>query len=311
MSWCKVATQAEFDAAIERRESYIELTAAIRVDINVPPMFVPTVKAVADAVVRLFKGRIEAWGTSHVEAWGSSHVVAWGSSHVEARESSHVEAWESSHVEAWESSHVVAWESSHVEAWESSHVEARGLSHVEAWESSHVVAWESSHVEAWGNVALRVRGDGVEATAAAQCSVILHREAKCAGGVQVVATEPTTVAELCEFYGVDQASLPNQVEVLDKIRDIVTSKSERLDMSTWHGPTWDENKPACEETECGTTHCLAGWAQVLCENPVIRKLDSEIAGRIVIPAAAAMFTVTNATAMEFLQSRRYAVNETK
>ena len=247
MSWCKVATQAEFDAAIERRESYIELTAAIRVDINVPPMFVPTVKAVADAVVRLFNGRIEAWGTSHVEAWGSSHVVA----------------------------------------------------------------WESSHVEAWGNVALRVRGDGVEATAAAQCSVILHREAKCAGGVQVVATEPTTVAELCEFYGVDQASLPNQVEVLDKIRDIVTSKSERLDMSTWHGPTWDENKPACEETECGTTHCLAGWAQVLCENPVIRKLDSEIAGRIVIPAAAAMFTVTNATAMKFLQSRRYAVNETK
>ena len=41
-----------------------------------------------------------------------------------------------------------------------------------------------------------------------------------------------------------------ETEILDQVREIVASTPKRLNMQEWHG-----------EVPCGTSHCLAGWAQ--------------------------------------------------
>jgi len=72
----------------------------------------------------------------------------------------------------------------------------------------------------------------------------------------------------------------------------------------WHGPKWDATHTPEEEHSCGTAHCLAGWAQALCPLPLVRRMDPERAGLMLIPTAAHMFRATNEDARKFLESKR-------
>ena len=59
----------------------------------------------------------------------------------------------------------------------------------------------------------------------------------------------------------------------------------RLNMSDWHGYGWEPRKRG----DCGTTHCLAGWAQALSIAPEIRQMDALHAGRELLPNASHLF----------------------
>ena len=111
-------------------------------------------------------------------------------------------------------------------------------------------------------------------------------------------------ADLTGAIGI--ATHDDAVAMLDRIREIVLSHTERLEMGRWHGEGWVENKPAADEIDCGTTHCMAGWSQVLCEDPSVRKLAASVAGSRLIWPAVKMFTESNSRALEFLRDREYA-----
>ena len=96
----------------------------------------------------------------------------------------------------------------------------------------------------------------------------------------------------------------SEIALLDQIRTQVVDQNGTLAMGDWHGDEtkWDANQAGT----CGTTHCLAGWAQALSTDPEIRRLDPEIAGRRLIPRTAHLFFSTNDRAMKFLRDREYA-----
>lgn len=60
-------------------------------------------------------------------------------------------------------------------------------------------------------------------------------------------------ADLRGAHGI--ASIPEAIGRLDEIRNHI-GHGDELDMSKWHGAGWTPDSPAC-----GTSHCLAGWAQ--------------------------------------------------
>jgi hypothetical protein len=53
-----------------------------------------------------------------------------------------------------------------------------------------------------------------------------------------------------------------ETEILDKVREVVMKRPERLRMASWHGEAATIDPAKELAPECGTTHCLAGWAQV-------------------------------------------------
>lgn len=74
---------------------------------------------------------------------------------------------------------------------------------------------------------------------------------------------------------------PTQAEI-DFLRRIPI---DRLVMSEWHGKDWCADKPG----DCGTTHCLAGFAQAWSEDQEIRKMEPSAAGRKLIPNLSYLF----------------------
>jgi hypothetical protein len=88
-------------------------------------------------------------------------------------------------------------------------------------------------------------------------------------------------------------SREDAIALLDEIREVVVADQDKLHMQTWHE---DGSRPH----DCGTTHCLAGWAQAL------RKLDSPKAGVRAIWPASHMVYASDADALEFMRERRYA-----
>jgi hypothetical protein len=69
----------------------------------------------------------------------------------------------------------------------------------------------------------------------------------------------------------------------------VRAEPDRLDMQDWHGAGWD---PAAVGA-CGTTHCLAGWAQALSNDPEVRWMVPAIAGSRLLPRHARWFYRSN------------------
>jgi hypothetical protein len=87
------------------------------------------------------------------------------------------------------------------------------------------------------------------------------------------------------------ASRESAVAMLDQIREMVVAHPETLDMAQWH---------------CGTSHCLAGYAQAISEDPVIRRMHPSDAGIRLIWPASHMFYADNVAAFDFLRDRKYA-----
>jgi uncharacterized protein YjbI with pentapeptide repeats len=96
------------------------------------------------------------------------------------------------------------------------------------------------------------------------------------------------------------------VAALDKVREIILDKEDRLYMDHWHQSSDWKNRTCAEEAVCGTTHCLAGWLQVCSTDPEIRKIDTQLAGTLCAPVAASMFFESNRRVVEWLREREYA-----
>ncbi len=82
--------------------------------------------------------------------------------------------------------------------------------------------------------------------------------------------------------------------LLSEIQVIVESMPERWRMSEWHSDNeWRNKTPADALNNCGTAHCLAGWAQTLSPDPAIRAMDPARAGAILLPRHVHMFNWSN------------------
>ena len=108
--------------------------------------------------------------------------------------------------------------------------------------------------------------------------------------------------------GIDPATPAQAIENLDKVREIILDKEERLHMSDWHlDDKWrEENRTCLQEAECGTGHCLAGWLQVCSTDEKIRKLHPATAGILLAPVASRMFYKTDEEVIDWLREREYA-----
>ena len=85
-----------------------------------------------------------------------------------------------------------------------------------------------------------------------------------------------------------------QEGLLEKIAEIVLNDTSKLKMSCWH-------------SQCGTTHCLAGWA---CElSPIAKTLEkqkgTEVAGLLTLGGEAhSYFFKRNEEVLEWLETKR-------
>jgi hypothetical protein len=91
---------------------------------------------------------------------------------------------------------------------------------------------------------------------------------------------------------------------LDAIREHICVHGDQLKMDNWHGSGW--NAELGPQHACETSHCLAGWAQALCADEGIRKLDPVTAGVRLIPLAAGRFWDGDEQTKEWLEKREYA-----
>ena len=81
------------------------------------------------------------------------------------------------------------------------------------------------------------------------------------------------------------------------VREAVRADRASLRMAGWHGNGWS---PDADPGGCGTTHCLAGWAQALSEDPEIRRLAPAVAGSRLLPRHARLFLASDADALAAL-----------
>ena len=104
------------------------------------------------------------------------------------------------------------------------------------------------------------------------------------------------------------ATKEQAIENLDRVREIILDKEDRLYMSKWHTDNkWlEENRSCLQEAECGTTHCLAGWLQICSTDEKIRKLHPSTAGILLAPVASKMFFRDKDEVLPWLRNRDYA-----
>lgn len=81
-----------------------------------------------------------------------------------------------------------------------------------------------------------------------------------------------------------------QIATLDKIRD---ASKDHLKMYNWHSP-------------CGTSHCMAGWAQILNDQPT-KLTEAQDIGGFLLPDFAKFFYGTTEHISAWLESRAYAL----
>ena len=97
-----------------------------------------------------------------------------------------------------------------------------------------------------------------------------------------------------------------EIAMLDRIRGIVLADPDRLDMNEWHGEEWTPDCPIDGEVTCGTTHCLAGWAQALTTDPTLRTMPAQIAGKNLLPRSGHLFFANEERVLQYLRDREYA-----
>ena len=94
-----------------------------------------------------------------------------------------------------------------------------------------------------------------------------------------------TALRYVKIPSLNYTNVPEDVEA-KRWAEVCKHAKLGLDMSQWHAPfQWDPEKPGT----CGTTHCLAGWAQALSTDMEIRRASAIIAGLALIPRHAHLF----------------------
>jgi hypothetical protein len=93
---------------------------------------------------------------------------------------------------------------------------------------------------------------------------------------------------------------PEEVAILDAI------PRNRCDMRGWHGNVSWINRTPQQERGCGTTHCLAGWAQTLSSDPEIRCMGPLRAGQLLLPNVSYLFFAPQQFVDRWLRDREYA-----
>ena len=80
MVWTVVKTQAEFDAAVESRQSHISVEAEVTVEVKLPAGFVPILKAIVGAILKLRDSSSAVLrDSSHVKAMAAASIALFGS----------------------------------------------------------------------------------------------------------------------------------------------------------------------------------------------------------------------------------------
>ena len=87
-----------------------------------------------------------------------------------------------------------------------------------------------------------------------------------------------------------------------RVAEVVLANPKALDMSCWHGSS----------TECGTTHCLAGWAVALTPGADMleQRIGTATAGQLLMPSAAHLFYGADWEALEWCRKQVAPVRET-
>ena len=175
LSFARIASLAELEAALAEGGGRLELAADLRVKVSSGSWTIAAASGVNAVVEARGDAVVEARGAIRVEAWGQSSIVALDHVSVSARESATVEARDHARVEAYGCAGIVAyddvdvvasdrtltelWDRSHAECWRSASVFAWGEARVVARERSSVEARERSHVEALENSRIILRED--------------------------------------------------------------------------------------------------------------------------------------------------------
>ena len=97
-----------------------------------------------------------------------------------------------------------------------------------------------------------------------------------------------------------------ETEILDLVRPVILSNPRRLEMAIYHSRGYGIGDFATEaDADCGTTHCLAGWCQVVTGEHQVNPLDC---GNTHLPLTRDIcgFFAPNAIALAWLRGRCYA-----
>jgi len=100
------------------------------------------------------------------------------------------------------------------------------------------------------------------------------------------------------------ATAAEESVLLQRIAGVVLAQQARLNMGNWHETDEWRNRTVEQECEttCTTTHCLAGWAQVLCGDDAKRYLPAEIAGSMLLPRSAHLFFADEDVVLDHLRA---------
>src|ERR1019366_6707698 len=97
-----------------------------------------------------------------------------------------------------------------------------------------------------------------------------------------------------DFMTVSTATESEKI-ILGKIKKVI----KKIDMKKWHlNDDW-EKQSANETISCGTTHCLAGWAQIF-GGEEYKKMDAQEAGNILLPNFKHFFFMPEKIVIEML-----------
>ena len=164
----------------------------------------------------------------------------------------------------------------------------------------YIIRYTDLKAEAWAQLLLQSPSNGdlryiIEYTdLKAEAGAQLLLQSPSNGDLRYIIRYTDLKAEarnlLCENLGIQPSQLPNEEELIEKIAEAVFSRPDALKMNNWH---------------CGTSHCLAGWATVLCSLglEVEEKSDTETAGCVLIPSLAHLFFNDDATVKAILQDK--------
>ena len=92
---------------------------------------------------------------------------------------------------------------------------------------------------------------------------------------------------------IQQPTLEQQIELLDKIREKILENPDHFNMHSWH-------------SSCGTSHCIAGWAQVLTTQET-ESSEAEDVGRTLLPDFAKFFYGNTGFLKKWFEARAYAL----
>lgn len=101
----------------------------------------------------------------------------------------------------------------------------------------------------------------------------------------------------------------NELVSPQDVYSVIKENPDRLKMSSWHGDSeWHNGHDAKAVHDCGTSHCIAGWAHHLCaiKRPELLsdKVNVELVGRLCLgDEAASHFHDGTDDAMKWIESQ--------